>query len=99
MPSSVSLERADLMAGPTAAYLAQIQPSRVEVYRDDSTRVDAFDVPPGVGLRLELANHGWRPTGRRVSGRGWGVILVEPIPDLEADGSDAVPAATSPRSR
>lgn len=71
------------MARSAYLYLAQIRPGRVEIYRDDSTRVDAFDVPLGVMLRPELAKHGWRPTGRRVSGRGWGVILVEPIPNRD----------------
>jgi hypothetical protein len=51
----------------------------VEIYRDDSTRVDAFDVPVGTRLRAHLVEHGWRPTGRRVAGRGWDVILVEPL--------------------
>lgn len=62
-------------------YLAQIRPGRVEIYRDDNLRIDAFEVSVGVRLRQELADHGWRPTGRRVSGRGWDVILVEPIPN------------------
>jgi hypothetical protein len=60
-------------------YLAQIRSGRVEVYRDDSTRVDAFDVPIGVSLRRVLSEHGWRPTGQRVAGGGWGALLVEPI--------------------
>jgi hypothetical protein len=70
------------MARPASfRYLAQIRPGRVEIYRDDSLRVDAFDVPFGGLLRPVLLEHGWRPTGRRVTGRGWGVILVEPVPD------------------
>lgn len=60
-------------------YIAQVRPGRVEIYRDDSTRVDAFDVPIGTRLRAHLVEHGWRPTGRRVAGRGWDVILVEPL--------------------
>jgi hypothetical protein len=63
----------------TALYLAQIKAGRVEVYRDDSTRVDAFDAPQGSSLRSLLAFHGWRPTGRRATGGGWGAILVEPV--------------------
>jgi hypothetical protein len=60
-------------------YLAQVRPGRVEVYRDDSTMVDAFDVPIGARLRAVLVDHGWHPTGQRATGAGWGVILVEPI--------------------
>lgn len=71
------------MARSAILYLAQIRPGHVEIYRNDSTRVDAFAVPMGARLRPVLAKHGWRPTGHRVSGRGWGVILVEPIPNRE----------------
>lgn len=60
-------------------YLAQIRPGRVEIYRDDSVRVDAFDVSLGRSLRQTLVEHGWRPTGQRVSGGGWAAILVEAI--------------------
>jgi len=58
-------------------YLAQIRTGRVEIYRDDSVRVDAFDVSLGRSLRQTLVEHGWRPTGERVSGGGWAAILVE----------------------
>jgi hypothetical protein len=61
-----------------ALYLAQIRLGRVEIYRDDSVRVDAFDVLPGQGLRQTLVTFGWRPTGQRMSGGGWAAILVEP---------------------
>lgn len=67
------------MIHKTALYLAQIRAGRVEIYRDDSTRVDAFDAPQGSCLRGLLADHGWRPTGRRATGGGWGAILVEPL--------------------
>jgi hypothetical protein len=60
-------------------YLAQVRRGWVEVYRDDSVRVDAFDVPFGVNPRRELVQHGWRPTGHpAVGGGGWAAILVEP---------------------
>jgi hypothetical protein len=72
------METVKLMARPVL-YLAQIRAGRVEVYRDDSMRVDAFDVPTGGILRKVLADNGWRPTGQRVAGGGWGAILVEPI--------------------
>jgi len=64
---------------PVSLYLAQVRPGRVEVYRDDSARVDAFDVPLGKSLRRVLVEHGWRPTGRRAAGGGWAAIIVEPI--------------------
>jgi hypothetical protein len=67
------------MIPKTALYLAQIRAGRVEIYRDDSTRVDAFDAPQESCLRGVLADHGWRPTGRRAAGGGWGAILVEPV--------------------
>jgi hypothetical protein len=51
----------------------------VEVYRDDSVRVDAFDVPLGGNLRRGLCQHGWQPTGQPAVGRGWAAILVEPV--------------------
>ena len=84
MSGTVGLGRSRLMSRTASLYLAQIRPGRVEIYRDDSTRVDAFDVPVGARLRAVLADHGWRPTGRRVSGRGWDVIIVEPIPNHNA---------------
>jgi hypothetical protein len=67
-----------MMVVRSALHLAQIRPGRVEIYRDDSVRVDAFDVAPGTGLRQTLVKYGWRPTGQRVSGGGWAAILVEP---------------------
>lgn len=76
---SYVLESADWMTPKTALYLAQIRSGRVEVYRDDSTRVDAFDAPQESCLRSVLASHGWRPTGRQADGGGWGAIVVEPI--------------------
>lgn len=60
-------------------YLAQVQDGRIEVYRDDSARTDSFDLPPGSNLRRVLLEHGWRPTGHSVGGRGRGAILVEHI--------------------
>ena len=63
-------------------YLAQIRPGRVEIYRDDSVRVDAFDVSPGQGPQQMLVQQGWRPTGQRMSGNGWAAILVEPTDSL-----------------
>ena len=65
-----------------ALHLAQIRPGRVEIYRDDSVRVDAFDVSPGQGLQQMLVKHGWQPTGQRMSGSGWAAILVEPTDSL-----------------
>ena len=65
-----------------ALYLAQIRPGRVEIYRDDSVRVDAFDVSLGHGPQQMLVKHGWRPTGQRVSGDGWAAVLVEPTDSL-----------------
>jgi hypothetical protein len=73
------MDAVTLKARPVPLYLAQIRAGRVEVYRDDSTRVDAFDVSETESLRKVLADHGWRPTGQRVAGGGWGAILVEPI--------------------
>jgi hypothetical protein len=67
------------MASPSVLHLAQVRPGRIEVYRNDGVRVDAFDLPPGTSLRQSLLDHGWRPTGQRVAGRGWDVIVVEPI--------------------
>ncbi|HKE70664.1 MAG TPA: hypothetical protein VKB55_15500 [Nocardioidaceae bacterium] len=67
------------MTPKTALYLAQIRAGRVEVYRDDSTRVDAFDAPQQSCLRSVLASHGWRPTSRQAEGGAWGAIVVEPI--------------------
>ena len=64
--------------GDLGGNLAQVRPGRVEIYRDDSVRVDAFDVLLGWSLRKTLVDHGWRPTGQRVSGGGWAAILVEP---------------------
>jgi len=58
-------------------YLAQVRAGRIEVYRDDSARTDAFELPPGSNLRRVLLEHGWRPTGHGVTGGGWGAILVE----------------------
>ena len=60
-------------------YLVQVGTDRAEVFRGDSTRVDAFGIPHGASLRQALGDHGWRPTGRRVPGRGWGALQVEPI--------------------
>ncbi|MGH3455241.1 MAG: hypothetical protein ACRDPQ_11005 [Nocardioidaceae bacterium] len=60
-------------------YLARVRTDQAEVFRDDSVRVDAFVIPHGSSLRQALGDHGWRPTGHRVPGRGWGAILVEPI--------------------
>jgi hypothetical protein len=65
--------------GEASLYLVQVRTDRAEVFRGDSTRVDAFGIPHGSSLRQALGDHGWRPTGRRVPGRGWGAILVEPI--------------------
>jgi hypothetical protein len=67
------------ISASVSLYLAQVRPGRVEIYRDDSARVDAFDVPPGRSLRSVLVEHGWQPTGRRATGGGWAAILVEPI--------------------
>jgi hypothetical protein len=65
--------------GAASRYLAQVRTDQAEVFRDDSIRVDAFAIPHGSSLRRVFVQHGWRPTGRRVAGRGWGAILVEPI--------------------
>jgi hypothetical protein len=67
------------MPTPPVLYLAQVRPGRVEVYRNDRVRMDAFDLPQGASLRQALIDHGWRPTGQRVAGGGWDVIVVEPI--------------------
>jgi hypothetical protein len=72
-------DRLASMTRPASLYLAQVRAGRVEIYRDDSIMVDAFDIPPGAILRRVLVEHGWRPTGHRVAGGGWGAILVEPI--------------------
>jgi hypothetical protein len=61
-------------------YLAQVRRGLVEVYRDDSARVDAFDVPLGGSLRRVLVQHGWLPTGQPAAGGGWAAILVERVP-------------------
>ena len=71
------------MATSSVLYLAQIRPGRVEIYRNDGVRMDAFDMAEGVSLRLTLVEHGWQPTGQRVAGGGWDVIVVEPIPQEE----------------
>jgi len=63
----------------SSLYLAQVRTGRTEVFRDDSIRVDAFAIPQGSNLRQVLVEHGWRPTGSRMTGGGWGAILVEPI--------------------
>jgi hypothetical protein len=65
--------------GDASLYLVQVRTNRAEVFRGDSTRVDAFAIRHGSSLRQALGDHGWRPTGHRVPGRGWGAILVEPI--------------------
>ncbi len=65
--------------GRYALYLAHIRTGRAEVFRDDSTRVDDFAIPPGSSLRHVLIEHGWRPEGAGVNGGGWGAIIVEPV--------------------
>ncbi|HYJ66729.1 MAG TPA: hypothetical protein VEX15_03625 [Nocardioidaceae bacterium] len=67
------------ISASVSLYLAQVRPGRVEIYRDDSARVDAFDLPPERNLRGALDDHGWQPTGQRAAGGGWAAILVEPI--------------------
>jgi hypothetical protein len=65
--------------GDASPYLARVRTDQAEVFRGDSIRVDAFAIPHGSNLRQAFGDHGWRPIGHRVSGRGWGAILVEPI--------------------
>lgn len=67
------------ISASVSLYLAQVRPGRVEIYRDDSARVDVFDVPLGRSLRGLLVENGWRPTGHRAAGGGWAAIVVEPI--------------------
>lgn len=75
----MQVRAADATSASVTLYLAQVRPGRVEIYRNDSTRIDAFDVPPGRSLREVLVEHGWRPTGHRAAGSGWGAIVVESI--------------------
>lgn len=65
--------------GPYALYMAHIRTGRAEVFRDDSTRVDYFEIPHGSNLRRVLVEHGWRPAGAGVNGGAWGAIIVEPL--------------------
>lgn len=62
-----------------STYLAEVATDHAEVFRGGSVRVDAFGIPHGSSLRQALGRHDWRPTGHRAPGRGWDVILVEPI--------------------
>ena len=59
--------------------VSEVATDHAEVFRGGSVRVDAFGIPHGSSLRQALGRHGWRPTGHRAPGRGWDVILVEPI--------------------
>jgi hypothetical protein len=63
----------------SAIYVARVRPGRVDVLEDGRTRVDSFAVPPGARLRTVLAEHGWRPTGRVVRGRGHDGLIVTPL--------------------
>ncbi|HYJ68527.1 MAG TPA: hypothetical protein VEX15_12805 [Nocardioidaceae bacterium] len=65
--------------GPGSLYLAHIRTGRAEVFRNDSTCVDGFEIPYGSNLRRVLVEHGWRPAGHGVSGGAWGAIMVEPL--------------------
>jgi len=65
--------------GPYSLYLAHIRTGRAEVFRNDNTCVDGFEIPQGSNLRRVLVEHGWRPAGRGVSGGAWGAIMVEPL--------------------
>ena len=72
--------------GPFSLYLAHIRSGRADIFRNDSTYVDGFEIPHGSNLRRVLVDHGWRPTGSGVSGGAWGAIMVEPDrrPELRA---------------
>jgi hypothetical protein len=74
-PGKYATHRAD----ESVACTARIRTGRAEIFRDNSFRVDAFALPHGSSLRRVLGEHGWRPTGGRAAGGGWGAIVVEPI--------------------
>jgi hypothetical protein len=64
-----------------ATYLARVRhDGSIRIYCNDQPEPVSrpFTMPPdGTSLRSALREAGWRPTGRRAPGGGWGSIYVE----------------------
>lgn len=73
-------------------YVARVRRNgSIRIHRNDQTDyVAAVAMPPdGTSLRVALRQAGWRPTGRRAPGGGWGSIYVErlaPAHELRRSG-------------
>ena len=63
-----------------STYLARVRhDGTIRIHRNDQPEyVAAVTLPSdGTSLRSALREAGWRPTGRRAPGGGWGSIYVE----------------------
>ena len=64
-------------------YVARVRhDGRIRIHRNDQSETVATVImaPDGTSLRGALREAGWRPTGRRAPGGGWGSIYVEREP-------------------